>query len=353
MDLRWTTAVLLGGTLWGCDPMSGYPADAGVDGDAVAGDAGVPPDGLTPDAAAEAGLEPLRLDHVQLRGTVNSNHDYDPRTTDPMLLYRHGPFEEQGTAQDIRQFDFDLWGNGHALGVLHYDAVDDHATVCDAFVTCLRGIAAFRQTHPDHLPLVLLIGETLPILEDDPNPFFWHVDEIELSLLDIFERDDILAPADVRGDHPDLATAIEVDGWPPIDEVRGKIIAVLNERDAARQRYIERGGMDPDDRFLWQIGDPNAELPDEVIYSFERADAATLPTIARLVAAGRLVHATTNDPAMAPQLRAAGVHMLASRWTADVLGPLDPHPARCNPVRAPEHCRPEDIERRVVFDDAE
>ena len=352
MCLRWSAAVVLGGALCGCDPMSGYPMDAGV-GDAVAGDAGSPPDGLLPDAGLDAQLEPLRLDHVQVRGTVNSNHDYNPRTTDPMLTYRHGPFEVQGADQDIRQFDFDLYGNGHALGVLHYASVDDGVTVCDAFVTCLRGLAAFHQTHPDHLPLVLLIGETLPISEDNPNPFFWHVDEIELSLLDVFDRADILAPADVRGDHPDLATAIDIDGWPPIDEVRGKIIAVLNERGAARAEYNEFGGIDPNDRFLWQIGDPDDELPDEVIYSFERADAAALPSIARLVNAGRLVHASTNEPAMTPRLREAGVHMLASRWTAEVLGPLDPHPARCNPVRAPEHCRPEDLERRVALDGAE
>jgi len=315
--------------------MSGYPMDG------RAGDAGAP----------DAWVEPPRLDHMQVRGTVNSNHDFHPDNSNPVLRYRHGPLDLQGSAQDIRQFDFDLYGNGHSMNVLHYDAVDDAETICDRFSECLRGVAAFSDAHPDHVPLVLLIGETLPLLEDDPNPFFWHVDEIEEYLSVVFGRERMLAPADVRGDHPDLATAIAADGWPAIDDVRGKIIAVLNERGAARAEYNEFGGIDPNDRFLWQIGDPDAESPDEVIFSFERADEATLPTIARLVEDGRLVHASTNDPAMGPRLREAGVHMLASRWPHDVLGPLDPQPVRCNPARASDSCRPEWFERRAMVDD--
>lgn len=340
MNPRWLAVLLLHGALWGCDPMSGFPMER--DG----GDAGLP-------AAADAHVEPLRLDHVQVRGTVNSNHDFHPDTSSPMLRYRHGPLDLQGSEQDIRQFDFDVYGNGHAVWVLYYAAVDDAETVCNQLVDCLRDVAVFSDAHPDHVPLVLLIGETQNISDHNPNPFFWHMDEIEESLLVAFGRERMLSPADVRGLYPDLATAIEREGWPPIDEVRGKIIAVINEHGAAREEYLSFGGMDPDDRFLWQIGDPDNEDPDEVIFSFERADEATLPTITRLVLAGRLVHTSTNDSAMAPRLREAGVHMLASRWPIDVMGPLDAHPVRCNPVRAPMDCRPERIEQRAPLDQAE
>jgi hypothetical protein len=146
------------------------------------------------------------------------------------------------------------------------------------------------------------------------------------------------------------------DGWPTLDETRGKIVAVLNEHEEARAEYLEFGGLDPDDRFLFQIGDPADPSPDEVIFSFEggtdeppwlveAVDESTLPEIERLVRSGALVHAATNDPAMVPRLRAAGAHMIASRWPDDVLGPPAAPPSLCNPVTAPPDCRSERVER--------
>ncbi|MEZ4437108.1 MAG: Ca2+-dependent phosphoinositide-specific phospholipase C [bacterium] len=335
-----------------CDPMGDAPLDGGVidGGDQGEGDGTVIEDAL---------VEPLRLNHMQVRGTVNSYHDSRVPPIAPHTAYWHLPLDQQAAVQGIRQFDFDVYGDGHTLSVQHMVGLSDRVSHCGGLLPCLEGIAAWSDANPDHPPLVILMGESW-IWPDIDLQFYWHVDEIEDYLLFALGRERMLSPADVRGEHPDLATAIAIDGWPTIDETRGKIIAVLNEHDEARAEYLEYGGLDPDDRFLFQIGDPAEPSPDEVIFSFEgRGDGATepwmevidealLPEIERLVRSGALVHAATNDPAMVPRLRAAGAHMIASRWPDDVLGAPDMPPSQCNPVTAPLDCRAERIEAPVA-----
>jgi hypothetical protein len=335
----------------GCDPMDDLRLDGGVlidGGDQGNGDSAVIEDG---------GFEPLRLNHMQVRGTVNSYHDSRVPPEGPELAYWHLPLDQQAAVQGIRQFDFDVYGNGISLGVQHIGGIGDRFTLCERLLPCLDGIAAWSDVNPDHPPLVILMGETWTWPDIDVQ-FYWHVDEIEEYLLAAFGRERMLSPSDVRGGHPDLATAIAAHGWPTIDEARGKIIAVLNEHNEARAEYLEYGGLDPADRFLFQIGDPAEPSPDEVIFSFEgntdeppwleAVDEATLPEIERLVRSGALVHTATNDPAMAPRLRAAGAHMIASRWPDDILGPPGVPPSRCNPVTAPLGCRAERIEAPVA-----
>lgn len=338
----------------GCDPLGDAPLDGGVavdGGDMLEGDGMVTPD---------AWVEPLRLNHMQVRGTVNSYHDSRTPPEGADTAYWHLPLDQQAAVQGIRQFDFDVYGNGHNLGVQHILSIGDRFTLCDRLLPCLDRIAAWSDANPDHPPLLILMGETWAPPPVDVD-FYWHVDEIEDYLLVAFGRERMLSPADVRGEHPNLATAIAIDGWPTIDETRGKIIAVLNEHGEARTRYLERGGLDPEDRFLFQIGDPAEPSPDEVIFSFEgrtddvpwmeAVDEATLPEIERLVRSGALVHAATNDPAMVPRLRAAGAHMIASRWPDDVLGQPDLLPSQCNPVTAPPDCLAERIERPSVAEE--
>lgn len=328
----WVAAlILVGAALSGCDEMGSYPVDA------RAGDAGFVPDGQL-----DVWVEPLRLNHIQVRGTVNSYID-SPFDVDPQWDYSHLPLDEQAAVQGIRQFDFDLTGDGHALTVREAPATN--GTLCDAFFSCLEDLAAYSDAHPQHPPLVILLGETWFQPNDTPDPFFWHVDEIEDYLVRALGRDRMLSPDDVRGGHPDLSTAIEVDGWPTVDETRGKIIAVLNEHGEARARYLERGGLDPADRFMWQVGDPAEPSPDEVIFSFEAVeDAQTLAAIGALVRTGRLVHASTEAAAMVPRLQAAGAHMIATRRPDEVFGPPGERPSRCNPVTAPPDCQAERIE---------
>ena len=139
-------------------------------------------------------------------------------------------------------------------------------------------------------------------------------------------------------------------GWPTVDATRGKVMFVLNDRDLARAEYILRGGEDPEDRLLFQMGDPawadDPHAGDEVIFTFEPAlpehpwifetDPAHLGRIRELAAAGYLVHAISDDPEMIDQLRAAGAHFIGTRFP-ERFGPMpEAGPTVCNPITRPD-----------------
>ncbi|MEZ4432380.1 MAG: Ca2+-dependent phosphoinositide-specific phospholipase C [bacterium] len=359
MSVRWLAALGAAWVLCGCDGMSGSQddtpegADAGdahvgidvwVD-DALAHDAVMVVDAVNDAEVVNDAEDPgdaLRLNHIQVRGTVNSYHDFDP-AADPSIHYAHLPFEQQAELQGIRQFDIDVLGDGHRLIVRRTLDWYDREVICNLFSECLAGLVLYSNRFYNHAPLVLLIGETE--LTNPAFPFFWHVDEIEAYVIHAFGRNRILAPADVRGGHPDLLTAIEADGWPSLDETRGKVMVVLNEHGAAREEYLTFGGLDPDDRILFLIGDLDEPSRDEVIVSFDEPGEDDLQQIEQLARGGFLVHASTDDPEMMQRLRAAGAHMVATRFPAEMFGPAGDHPSSCNPVTAPATCHPEQIDR--------
>lgn len=305
-------------------------------------------DDMPTDPMGDTWDQHLRMNHIQVRGAISSYHDLPVEAPPTPPGARRLVFDRPPTAPGTGPAAPGTGpaATGAASGRAGFTgrapgrAPRPHATALwDIFNRCLRSIAARVGDDRDHLTLVLLIGETwFPAA--DLFPFFRHVDEIEAALVAVFGRERMLVPADIRGAHPDLATAITLDGWPTLATTRGRIIAVLNERGPAREEYQQFGGLDPDDRLLFQIGDLAHPHPDEVIFSFEPASAANLPQIERLVRRGRLVHATIDDRALLPRLRAAGTHLIVSRSPddppADDPRAADDSPLVCNPITAPD-----------------
>ncbi|MEZ4437044.1 MAG: Ca2+-dependent phosphoinositide-specific phospholipase C [bacterium] len=346
MRLRWIMPVLLGIGLGGCDPMNGHPmnADADVWPDGEVSDAELLDQGIIADEGFDGRIEALRLHHMQVRGTINSYHDTCEGCQLVELPYRHRPLFEQAAVQGIRQFDFDVFGGGGDGSLVEVarglSAVDNRHVCRDtSLLSCLRELADFSDAHPGHLPLIILVGSTI-LPPDDPFPFFWHIDELEEQAVRAFGRERILTPDEVRGRHPDLATALAEEGWPPVDRVRGKVLLVLNDRGEGREEYIEFGGIGPDERYMFIIGDPAHPAPDEVIYSFQDidGDVEALAEIERLVDERRLVHAATDDPDMVSALRMVGAHLVATGFPDEVFDPVGDAVARCNPLTAPDDC---------------
>lgn len=326
MSVRWRATVLFAWALCGCDGMQGVP---------IASDGGV-----------DAAVDPIRLNHIQMRGTVNSVNEWNLEQWPedwPDWDYSHLPFEEQATTQGIRQFDIDILGDpieGSGLPVW----VDGRAwmadVICVDFWRCVERLRDWSDANPGHAPLVFFLAETLHI-----EPIIWgQLDRIEGQLIGLLGRERLIAPAEVRGDHPDLATALSEDGWPPLEALRGRVMVVLNDRARARQDYLERGGFDPTDRLLFVIGDPGSEAPDEVVYTFDPATDGDLAQIEHLSRGGFLVHASTDDPTMVARLHAAGAHFIATRFPDAVLWPMGEGVVQCNPQTAPDHCETERLE---------
>ena len=129
---------------------------------------------------------------------------------------------------------------------------------------------------------------------------------------------------------------------------------VLNDRALARERYIERGGQNAEDRLLFLIGDPDLPDDNEVVFTFEpeftdfpwffETDPDDLERMEALARAGYLVHGISDDPDMIASLRAAGAHFVGTRFP-ERLGEIPPaSPVGCNPITRPEDCDPAAIE---------
>lgn len=350
----------------GCQPEVNGMMEAGpVDGgwrppDADMGDGGLPLDMEAPpepDASADA----LRINHLQMRGTVNSYHDVDPDEDSELMAYVHRPLDEQAAEQGIRVFDFDIIPDRTA-GIDLHPAVSDHPADdlnhCGAWLFCLYQLRDWMEAHPEHPPVVVLVREAF--LYAHTSGLHYQLDDIERHIVMALGRDRVLTPERVRGAHPDMRAAINARGWPSVDATRGMAMFVLNTRGLARAFYLVEGGQDPDDRLLFLLGDPaladDRGTGDEVVFSFEprledeedpwhfETDPADLDRIEALAAAGFLVHGISDDPAMLDRLRAAGTHLIGSRYP-DRFGPIPPEgPTACNPVTGPADCDPTEIE---------
>jgi len=337
--LRSSVAVLSAVILSGCvadmmsgDPMpDGQPADWGPIGD-----------GADPQA--------VRFNQVQMRGTVNSYHDYWGDGIYPEFVYRHLPLDEQAAEQGIRQFDFDLAadrGSGITLSPQTSEHLFDDANHCGDWLGCLWELRDWSDAHPDHPMVVVLVGETA-LMPHSPPWMHHQFDALESDVVSALGRQRVYTPADMRRGFPSLQAAVAARGWPAIDATRGKVLFVLNDRGVARFEYIMNGGEDPDDRLLFVMGDPalvdDPAFSDEVIFTFEpngpwvyETDPAALRRMAALVEAGFLVHATTDDPDFAAELRDVGVHMIGTRFP-EMLGPILDGPMICNPITRPGGC---------------
>lgn len=310
-------------------------------------------------------VENLRVNQMQMRATVNSYHEF-VFDHDPVVAWRHPHAGVQAEDQGIRVFDFDVSGDRVSWIDIHpatHELPFDTANNCGSWegdelhsgdlIGCLWDIRDWCRANPQHPMLIVLIGETDP--GDQPHQLVWQLDDLESSIEIGLTRERLLVPADIRGDHPTVWDAIQADGWPTIDETRGKVMVVLNDRGPTRFAYLMNGGLDPMDPLMFVVGDPEVAgqdaVGDEVLFTFEpdatydfETDMAQIEQMRNLVRRGFLVHAITDDPDKAALLREEGVHFVGTRFPEEVLGPVEGSPTTCNPVTSPAWCRDEMIE---------
>lgn len=125
------------------------------------------------------------------------------------------------------------------IKVLHSPGFDFRTTV-PTLTAALREVKTWSDAHPRHVPIFLLLE-----LKSDafapPCPLPWGdvgFTELEETILEVFPRERILAPDDVRGDRPTLREAVTMSGWPDIDAHRGKIVCLMDNEGDVRDAYL-------------------------------------------------------------------------------------------------------------------
>ncbi len=340
----------------------------------------------------------MRLNYVQVLGTHNSYH-IQPR---PAILaaigqiyppyaiameYTHRPLGEQ-LDLGVRQVELDVYADpdggqyAYPLGpmfvppyipdtpkpemlapglkVLHVPDID-FETTCLTFVICLQDLEDWSLANPGHLPITVQVevkDEPIPVPSPVPGvnwtpimPFnAAALDELDAEIRSVFTEDQLIIPDDVRGDRATLQEAILKDGWPTLNEARGKFLFTMDNENSKRELYIA-GHPSLEGRVLFTNSPPPSAESAFVKLNDPVADGAQ---ISALVAAGYLVRTRADDDTIEARYYLIGQRDAALASGAQFVSTDYPEPnqafspyyvdipgddvARCNPVLSPPSC---------------
>ena len=238
----------------------------------------------------------------------------------------------------------------------------DSGTTCPTFQNCLETLLTWSEANEQHHPLMIWIEP-----KDWPEQAVDLTTTVELSgiledieneIAEFWPRNRTIAPDDVRGEWSTLNEGVINDGWPLLEESRGKAIFVLLASGGMRDLYLdEHPGLVGSLMFTL-----SPEGSDEAAIFSLTDPIGSGEDISRLVNEGYIVRTRAdsggeepddNDTARFEAALAAGAHTIST----DYPGPVDgmdywiaiPNgtPSRCNPLTAPTWCASEDIENQA------
>jgi hypothetical protein len=234
--------------------------------------------------AGSAGDGP-RIDQIQVIGSHNSYHlaphanvlgllGARGRVASQALDYAHRPLPEQFSRLGLRQIELDVFadpqgglysrpaarkilqGLGKEPGpdpnpdgrldkpgfkVFHIQDIDYLSTIT-TFAEALRQVRDWSSAHPRHVPILVLVelkDDAVAALPTRPSTFGKaELEGIDAEIRAVFSSHDLLAPDQVRGPRATLRDAIKSNGWPALEESRGKVLFALDNEGPLRDLYL-------------------------------------------------------------------------------------------------------------------
>lgn len=229
----------------------------------------------------------LRFNEIQVIATHNSYHlQPDPvrmflmglvKSNEPSLLaYSHQTLPEQ-LDNGIRSFELDVRLQNDEYIISHVPLVDNLGPHPSMELT-LKEIQRWSKAHPDHIPLTIIIEFKLDwmILEPGLKPvddeFIMGFDELLRSTLDD-ER--LYTPEDFRGKHSTMRDALTYQGWPLIEDLKGKILFVLHVEESTDSLYVN-GDVSLGSHTLFTSCYPEDDREDAIFIVYNEPDASII-----------------------------------------------------------------------------
>jgi hypothetical protein len=188
--------------------------------------------------------------------------------------------------------------------VMHIQGVDQRST-CQPFTACLEELRAWSKAHPRHAPLFVLVETKQQPLQAKiptvtPEPFTPAVfDALDTEVASVFPRNEMVTPDDVRGQHATLDEAVRSGGWPTVEQARGKIVFLLDQRNM--ESVYTDGHPSLRGRLIFTNATPGADDA-----AFTECNECSAKDIDALVNRGYIVRARTDDPAQGQGLKNDG-----------------------------------------------
>jgi Phosphoinositide phospholipase C, Ca2+-dependent len=244
------------------------------------------------------------------------------------------------------------------LKVLHVQEVDYRST-CPTFVDCMSDIREWSHDHPGHLPIAIQIEAKDDVIPDPAGlgfvqPLPWTAPDfatLEAEIRSAFDDDDIISPGEVKGRSRSLADAVRRGRWPTLDEARGQVMFVLDDKGAKRDAYRAQV-TDVDDRLIFVDVPPTDPDAAVMVVNDPIGDAARIRElvgqgfIVRTRADADTVEARSGDTTRREAAFASGAQYVSTDYvfpddnfgTGYVVDLPGDGAARCNPVNAPKRC---------------
>ncbi|MGB3152897.1 MAG: Ca2+-dependent phosphoinositide-specific phospholipase C, partial [Maribacter sp.] len=106
----------------------------------------------------------------------------------------------------------------------------------------LKELKQWSRKNPGHTPVVILINakdSKIPTTTD-PLPFTQTaLDSIDLEINTIFTQEKLITPDLIRGNYDSLEEAILENGWPTLENLKGRFLFVLDEKEEKIERYVK------------------------------------------------------------------------------------------------------------------
>jgi Phosphoinositide phospholipase C, Ca2+-dependent len=252
---------------------------------------------------------------------------------------------------------------GPGLKVLHVQEVDYRST-CPTFVDCLDDIRGWSRDHPGHLPITIQIEAKDDVIPDPTGlgfvqPLPWTAPgfaALEAEIHSVFGDQGIISPGDIKGHSRSIAEAVRKGRWPTLDEARGQVMFVLDDKGAKRDAYRAQV-PDIDDRLIFvdvPPSDPDAAVMvvnDPVGDGARIRDLVAQGFIVRTRADADTVEARSGDTSRRDAAFASGAQYVSTDYvfpddhfgTGYVVDLAGTGAARCNPVNAPKRCLKADL----------
>ena len=315
---------------------------------------------ITPSSNNQDLEEILRINHIQMKGTHNSYHVEPLVSPTREYMYTHEELNVQASQLGVRQFEIDVWWDIRD-GLRVYHNQYDSGTTCPTFENCMNTLLEWSNTNPNHHTTFIWIEpKDWPEQSMDITTTVQMsgiLDEIESEITQFWPRNKTITPADVQGNYPSLSDALANEGWPLLEDSRGKAIFVLLATGEMREIYLEdyfpTGRMFP--MFTSQDDSPSYA---QAIFSLTDP-IGDGDEIERLAAEGYIVRtradsggeeADNNDTSRLEAALSSGAHSISTDYPAKVesieywVEIPGGTPSRCNPVSAPDQCSSENIE---------
>ncbi|MEG8130282.1 phosphatidylinositol-specific phospholipase C1-like protein [Xanthomonas hortorum] len=241
--------------------------------------------------------------------------------------------------------------------VMHVQDVDQRSN-CQPLIACLQEVRAWSKQHPKHVPIFILLetkqaAVKLSFPTVQPEPFDTAaLDALDAELRSVFQPDEYLSPDHVRGTARTLNAAVLAHGWPSLNQARGKVVFLLDQR-AAGASYLPGHPS-----LRGRVCFTNA-VPGEDDAAFTELNDGPVEKINQLVKAGYLVRTRTdadlkealhNDTTRRNSMLASGAQLLSTDFPAHepasngyVVRFDGDAVARCNPQLAHAHCKGVDL----------